>query len=160
MLSIEERFWQKVDKNGPIMPGMETACWIWTAGKSSDGYGRLYNPGRRSHPLYASRVSWEIHRGPIPAKLRVCHDCDNPPCVNPDHLWVGTHQDNMRDRDAKGRGYDRRGERNGRAKISDDAVDAIKAAWEQRDASQTELARAHGISQAQVSRIVRGVQRV
>lgn len=79
-----------------------SGCWQWTGAKLK-GYGLIRvksgEPPRRAH-----RVSWQLFRGPIPAGLHVLHWCDNPSCVQPFHLFLGTHQDNMRDRDAKGRG--------------------------------------------------------
>jgi hypothetical protein len=84
-----DSFWNKVNKT--------SGCWIWTAA-NKDGYGRYSNSG------YAHRISWEMHFGKIPAGMFVCHKCDNPPCVNPDHLFLGTNQDNVNDMRAKGRG--------------------------------------------------------
>jgi hypothetical protein len=88
-----ERFWTRVDKSGE--------CWVWTGAHLPTGYGRLTGAKRG---MYAHRFSWELHNGPIPDGLLVCHKCDNPPCVRPDHLFLGTNVDNIRDRDAKGRG--------------------------------------------------------
>ena len=93
-----DRFFQKVNKTG--------FCWEWLAGKDKDGYGKIKIRGKT---LQAHRVSWGIHNGPIPEGIGVLHRCDNPSCVNPLHLFLGTTLDNMRDRDAKGRnGYSKR----------------------------------------------------
>ena len=82
------RFWSKVDKTG--------SCWVWTARCDKDGYGQF--DGKQAHRTI---YSWEI--GEIPVGLLVCHSCDNPPCVNPSHLWLGTAKDNAQDRENKGR---------------------------------------------------------
>lgn len=93
--SMEERFWSKVDLKGP------DDCWEWQASKLPDGYGSF---GVRSRVVdKAHRVSWVLKNGPIPDGMSVCHRCDNPPCVNPDHLFLGTQQDNMKDMVSKGR---------------------------------------------------------
>jgi len=89
---VMDRFFRKVDKTG--------SCWNWLAGKDKDGYGKI-KIARKD--LRAHRVSWEIHNGIIPGGLLVLHRCDNPSCVNPSHLFLGTALDNNRDRDAKGR---------------------------------------------------------
>lgn len=89
------RFWDKV------CFGQPDACWEWAgARKGSQGYGEF---GVNRMPATAHRVAWELTHGPIPDGLFVLHRCDNPPCCNPAHLFLGTHQDNMADRDAKGR---------------------------------------------------------
>lgn len=92
---IAERFWMKVDKSaGP------DDCWLWISGMSN-GYGRF---GIRQGVIeYAHRMAWLLTKGPIPDGLFACHKCDNPRCVNPAHLFLGTHLDNIADRDAKGR---------------------------------------------------------
>ena len=86
-----ERFWDRVDKKGP------DECWEWFGQKNPKGYGYV-KPYGLTH-----RFSYELHTGEKPGELFVCHSCDNPPCVNPAHLWLGTVTDNQRDAKAKGR---------------------------------------------------------
>jgi hypothetical protein len=87
-----ERFWAKVEKQ-------ESGCWVWQ-GATRSGYGAIKIDGKVKG---THRVSFEMANGPIPEGLLVCYSCDNPPCVNPDHLWLGTYEDNARDGWKKGR---------------------------------------------------------
>ena len=98
----QERSWEKVNKTGE--------CWVWTGATKGGGYGNFtdYADGAKRHVL-AHRFSWELHNGPVPAeKPLVLHHCDNPPCVRPDHLFVGTHRDNITDAIEKGRFHGRK----------------------------------------------------
>lgn len=101
-MTAEERFWSKVDVRGP------DECWLWMRGCGSGGYGQVWREGRN---WQAHRVAYEFTRGPIPDGLWVLHRCDVPNCVNPAHLYVGTHKDNVRDRVERGRSAT--GDRNG-----------------------------------------------
>ena len=93
-VSTEQRFWSKVQK--PIGEG----CWLWTGWKNYRGYGGITINKKciRTH-----RYSWQLHNGIIPQNMNVCHKCDNPPCVNPSHLFLGTNKDNISDCIKKGR---------------------------------------------------------
>lgn len=131
-------------------------CWEWKGGKSH-GYGQMrVKDVFGSYPLYAHRVSYVLVNGTIPKNLNICHKCDNPYCVNPDHLFAGTQQDNLADMVKKNRHA--KGESNGMAKISDETVNKIRESAA-IGTKQYKIAEAFGISGAQVSRIVRGTRR-
>ena len=100
----------------------ETGCRIWNGGTYRGGYGQLNWQGR---PRKAHRLAWEAAYGAPPAHLHVCHTCDTPACVNPDHLFLGTIGDNMADKVSKGR--QERGENHGLAKLTNDQVRAIRS---------------------------------
>lgn len=117
--TLRERFDAKWE------PEPMTGCWLWTAGVNGKGYGNVCSGGRGAM-LLSHRVSWAIHRGPIPTGLCVLHRCDTPACVNPAHLFLGTHLDNARDRHRKGRSGSHKGTKNGRAKVLEFQVLAIR----------------------------------
>jgi predicted XRE-type DNA-binding protein len=140
--TLAERFWPNVL--------LADGCWTWTAYKSSGGYGRLTHLGR-CH--WAHRVSYELNVGPIEGGLHVLHRCDNPACVRPEHLSLGTRTDNMQDALKKGRLS--LGERHS-SKLTKRQVERIKVHYETWGTPQRILAKEYGISQQQVSNIVRG----
>ena len=93
---VEERYWRYCRPS-------EYGCWDWVGARDTFGYGVIGRGGRGRGHTGAHRVSWQIHRGPIPPGMYVLHRCDNPPCSNPAHLFLGTHRDNVADMVAKGR---------------------------------------------------------
>lgn len=104
--SLKKRFLQRVDKNGSIPPHCPELgkCWIWTGAHNELGYGTISRDGTRNNIVRASRISVELATGKeVPAEVKVCHKCDNPPCVRPSHLFLGTQKDNMQDAKRKGR---------------------------------------------------------
>ena len=133
----------------------ESGCWIWTAGTRPNGKGVLYprhwtDDGKS---IGAHRFSFELSRGAIPKGMYVCHKCDTPLCVNPDHLFIGTHHDNMRDMVTKRRSFTGRGkDKKGRAKLTNQQADQIR----KMEISHSKLAAMFGVSQTTISRIKRG----
>jgi hypothetical protein len=128
-----------------------TGCWNWQGHTVSDGYGSKRVNGRKMH---AHRLSYLAFVGDIPSKLLVCHSCDNPACCNPEHLFLGTNTDNMRDMFRKGRANRAQGERNGATKLTAAQVRAIRAQYTGRSGQQTELAREFQVYQSTISSIV------
>jgi hypothetical protein len=144
-LTIEERFWEKVDIRGP------DECWVWLAGKTSKGYGTLWLKGT-SH--LAHRVAWELTNGEIPEGICVLHHCDNPPCCNPKCFFLGTRADNVADRDKKGRRADTKGISHPRAKLSNEQVLEIRD-LRSKGMLQREIAELYPISQQMINHICR-----
>lgn len=130
-------------------------CLEWALSKNHNGYGLVGVNGKTS---IAHRVMYRIcHPDVVMVDLEVCHMCDNRACINPEHLFLGTHQDNMDDRERKGRGKvpRLRKERNGRAKLSQADVDRILSG-EFKGKSQRAIAQIFGVNQAVISRIING----
>ena len=133
---IDQRFWTHVTKT--------RGCWIFKQHITLRKYRFIKDRGEMR---LAHRVSWELTHGPIPDGLIVCHKCDNPPCVNPDHLFLGTHKDNSQDMARKGKSQ--YGRKNTKAKLTDADVVAIRAS----DKSGNQIAKDYGIWPSQVSHI-------
>lgn len=141
-----ERFWSYVDRSNG-----ELDCWMWTGPLRGNGYGRLKIRGKEN-PVH--RFSWELHNGPIPDGLIVCHHCDTPLCVNPHHLFVGTTADNLADRNAKGRAVYHSGSKNGAAKLTEANVRVIRAKHSV-GTTNAALAREFNVTPGAISLIVR-----
>ena len=143
-IPINQRFWKHVQKTH--------SCWVWTGTKDRKGYGRINSNGS---PMLSHRLSWEIHFGPIPDGLNVLHRCDNPPCCNPEHLFLGDNAENMQDCSRKGRTT--RGERSASSKLTTAQVAEIRSRYATEYISQDELAKEFDVSPATISEIIRGV---
>ena len=122
-LPRETRFWSHVNKNGPIVRPELGPCWVWTAAVDKDGYGLIYSK-ELGGLKKAHRVAYILFKGPIPEGLCVLHTCDNPPCVNPNHLWTGTNRNNIDDMVAKGRSL--HGKKGTKTKLTEEQVLKIR----------------------------------
>lgn len=134
-------------------------CWLWLAGVGASGYGHFSLPSAKGYRMRsAHRVSWEIHNGKIPEGMHVCHHCDVKVCVNPSHLFIGTHSDNMRDKESKGRGVypDRVGQSNGNSKLTALQVVEIRDFRGPARGRNIYLSKKFGVHVSTVSRIING----
>ena len=150
--SYLDRFWTFVDKDAP------NGCWLWTGCKCPNGYGGF---SLRNKMVKVHRISWFIHNGDIPdiedSDYRgtcVLHKCDNPACVNPDHLFLGTHKDNMRDMLDKCRANKEKGEDRHSAKLTESQVLFMRAWHSYGDTTYKEIADFYGINQSTASRVI------
>ncbi len=157
MIPLSERFWKFVDKSGD--------CWLWTGTINGAGYGTIGLGRKADGKGFAHRVSWELANGPIPNGLLICHRCDCKICVNPDHLFLGTHQDNVNDMIRKGRNNVGRtpariasqpkGESHGRAKLTEPEVKEIIRGFYLDNKNKAQLAKQFGVSRATVRNIIK-----
>lgn len=128
-------------------------CWIWTRGKTRFGYGDVVFKGKL---MKIHRLVWTLTTGPIPPELELCHRCDNPPCCNPNHLFPGTHKENMRDMFRKGRRITAIGERAGSAKLTAEKVILLRKLYATGKFSFSSLGTQFGVSKTQARSIVKG----
>ena len=150
---LERRFWQKVAIKDP------DECWEWTGARLKSGYGWVGTPvGARSASRAAAYLSGLMDTLKNP--LHVLHRCDNPPCCNPAHLFLGTPQDNVADRVAKGRSGSKplHGQTNGASKLTDVQVCQIRGMYRFAKFSQSQLAKIFSVHQPHISRIVNGLR--
>lgn len=147
-LSLQERFWKRVG----ISP--RNQCWPWQGGASSEGYGHVSIDGAMKK---ATHLSWFVHHGEWPSDLgmMMLHKCDNPICVNPAHLFLGTNADNSRDRSRKGRGRHPVGSDHGKAKLTEQDVRAIRQLYATTSATYTTLGNRFGVNKTTIMQIVR-----
>lgn len=158
--TVRDRFEDK------YIPEPNSGCWLWTGSYSSMGYGQLSvmvgDEGYKK--VGAHRLSWMLHRGSIPDGMHLCHKCDNPACCNPDHLFLGTHADNMRDASEKGKflwkagreDKNPRGEAHPRHKLTFEDAEVIRASMDTGRA----LAKRFSVSEALISMVRNGQKRM
>ena len=147
------RFWGNVEING-------NNCWLWTKSGDKNGYGKMVINRRRQNEqaLKAHRISWYIHNGPIPNGLLICHHCDNPPCCNPEHLFLASHAGNAQDMWDKNRHPrpDMKGERNPRAKLTEEDVLAIRSRYAVGGVTHKTLGTVYGVHQSVIQHAITG----
>lgn len=176
---LADRFWAKVNKNGPLITPTFGCCWLWTGALSSNGYGEIHTGGKDGHLAMAPRVAWEFASAVAAGQWDVLHVCDTPACVRNDgfgwyevagvllprwgHLALGDARDNSRDMVSKGRHYQvarperlARGERSAKAKLTEGAVREIRRAHAAGEATRTALARQFDVDVSLVCLIIRG----
>lgn len=147
MSSLESRFWAKVDKTNE--------CWTWVGARNSRGYGWIGVGNKKTKA--AHRLSWELSFGPIPSGYCICHKCDNPSCVNPKHLFLGSLSDNMNDMVSKGRHPYRKGEQVLHlAKLTEDVVRQLREEYDAKPFNMSTKARELGLHPNTISSIIRG----
>lgn len=148
---LAERFWEKVAKRSA------DECWEWTACRNANGYGTIGSGGRKGRAVLAHRVSYEIHFSPIPGGLCVLHSCDNPSCVNPAHLHLGTNFDNVQEAIERNLRWVHLGSKAGTAKLTEDDVRSIRLEYSQDPTSSLKsLAIKYGVSDPAIRMILTG----
>ncbi len=142
--NTENDFWKKAKPN-------KSGCWIWQGCDLGKGYGGFWYKGKKYR---AYRLAYEFAKGPIPKGKLICHSCDNPPCVNPEHLWAGTNKENLGDMKRKGR--QAKGRDNGKVKLTIRQVKEIKAAEKKGKCNRALFARRFGVTENAIYSIAIG----
>lgn len=140
---LSERFWKHVKKT--------PSCWIWTGWKMR-GYGHISDESGKD--VRAHRIAWILEHGPIPENLHILHHCDNPACVNSKHLFLGTHTDNMRDMNSKGRGKYLKGEDHGNSRFKISQIKKMRELYDSGHFTSYKLAKIFKTSQGTIFGIV------
>ena len=150
---VEERFFRLT------IPEPNSGCLLWLGSYNKDGYGqfKVHNGTRNGRTILAHRVAWELSHGLVVGDFQVLHECDTRPCVNKDHLFLGTHRDNMEARNLKGR--QAFGNNHPRTKVTDEQVLEILALWEARTHKRSEIAEMYGVCAEYIGQLVSGVRR-
>lgn len=158
--SSDDRFSEKVNKNGEFCERLGSNCWEWMGAKDKKGYGRFNAEVNGRNLSLAHHFSWILVNGDIPIGFQILYHCDNPSCVNPSHLFLGTNSDNVIDKMAKGRwgGGISKGEQNGWSKLTEEEVIGIREEFAQGNISKSELGRKFKVSKVQISNIVNNKQ--
>lgn len=166
-IPAEVRFWNKVNKNsGRFCEENKTECWLWTGKPHKRGYATISLPNGTSHGDYklAHRFSYELHNGEIPDSLIVCHSCEDrinihdathKLCVNPQHLRLGTYEENALDRVKSGRANSVRGEAQGASKLTEAEVKDIREKYNTGNYSYKQLAVEYGVTKMPIASIIK-----
>lgn len=141
------RFWNKIR----LIGASDDECWVWTRATTGMGHGVVRMDGANHG---AHRIAYFLGKGTFDSRLNVCHACDNPPCCNPNHLWIGTQSDNLRDMFAKNRRPSAKGTRHASAKLNDDLVREIREIYARGGISTRALAVKYGVDYSGIHGIV------
>jgi hypothetical protein len=152
-IPLINRFWNKVNQQGPVVRAELGPCWEWTANRlKGRGYGLIKDDNRKM--MRAHRIAWMLCHGPIKNDLWILHKCDNPPCVRPDHLYAGTREDNTRDAIQRDRLAHNRGENAGTVILNNSKVTDIRSRYATGEITQTQLARLYGVTPSTISNVI------
>jgi len=153
--AVRDRFWGNVDRLGPMHVGLGTRCWVWTRWCVPSGHGRFWRGIGAT--VFAHRTAYEFAVGRIPEGMVCRHRCDNPPCVNPDHLELGSQADNVRDCLKRGRARSAYGDSRSNVKLTAVQVMVMRVDYAAGGTTYAELAGQYGVSKSVVAGVLRGI---